>query len=53
LPQLQLPVEQPPELQVPPLQLQGQPLSQGLQAPQLLAEPVRPHPHPQSATGPS
>jgi hypothetical protein len=53
LPQLQLPLEQPPELQAPPEQLQFTP-SQGLQAPQLLAEPVRPQPQlPQSATGPS
>jgi hypothetical protein len=51
--QLQLPVEQPPEPQAPPAQFPEQFPSQGLHAPQLLAEPVRPQPQPQSATGPS
>jgi hypothetical protein len=51
---LQPPFEQPPLEQAPPEQLQLPALSQGLQAPQLLAEAVRPQPQlPQSATGPS
>jgi hypothetical protein len=52
LPQLQPPVEPPP--QAPPAQLQEPVLSQGLHAPQLLAEAVRLQPQLlQSATGPS
>ena len=46
LPQLQLPVEQPPlSCRRRRCSCRGSALSQGLQAPQLLAEPVRPQPH--------
>jgi hypothetical protein len=50
---LQLLAGPPLVLQAPPEQLHGQPLSQGLQAPQWLAEPVRPQPQLQFATGES
>jgi hypothetical protein len=51
LPQLQVLAGAPLVLQAPPAQLPGQPLSHGLQAPQWLAEPARPQPHVQLATG--
>jgi len=53
LPQSQLLVGTPLVLQAPPEQLHGQLLSQGLQAPQWLTEPVRPQPQLQPATGES